>query len=92
MMKKTAIAAIVILLSGCTYYRVIDPATSNVYFTTDIDRSDSGAVVFTDSRTGDRVTVQNSEVTELNHDEYLIGKALHENQQRGVGEEPATAK
>lgn len=92
-MKRAAIVALGIVLFGCTnYYRVADPVSGNVYFTTDIDHSDSGAVMFTDSDSGKTVTIQNSEVTEIDHDEYLVGRANKEQQTEGSGTEPAAAK
>jgi hypothetical protein len=43
------------LAAGCTtYYRVSDQATGKVYYTTDIDRTDSGGVVFEDAKTATR--------------------------------------
>jgi uncharacterized protein YceK len=60
-----------ILLSGCTsYYRVKDSASGNVYYTTDIDRSKSGSIQFKDANTGSEVTLQSSEVSEINKEEY----------------------
>jgi hypothetical protein len=75
MLKQVMVAALIPLLSACTnYYRVTDTVMHKTYYATDIDHSDSGAVVFTDSNTGETVTLQNSEVLELDHDAYLVGK------------------
>jgi len=58
------------LLAGCAnYYRVRDTETGRAYYTTDVDRKD-GAVVFTDSKTGSTISLQNSEVTEIDSDSY----------------------
>ena len=60
-----------ILLSGCTsYYKVKDTQSGSVYYTTDIDRSNSGSVEFKDANTGSKVTLQSSEVSEINKEEY----------------------
>ena len=74
---KRAVLAVIIailgiaMLSGCaSYYKVKDPATGTSYYTTDIDRSGSGSVTFTDDNTGSKVTLQNSEVTEINKEDY----------------------
>lgn len=72
MVFRTAIlASTAILLASCSsYYSVRDPATGTVYYTTDLERSRTGAVTFEDARTGSSVTVQNSEVTEIGRGEY----------------------
>jgi len=58
-------------LSGCTtYYKVTDPTTGKVYYTTDIRKKGDGAVQLTDSRTGNQVTIQNSEVQEVKKEVY----------------------
>jgi hypothetical protein len=74
---KWAVVAVIIAmlgiatLSGCaSYYRVKDPATGTSYYTTDIDRNKSGSVTFTDDNTGSKVTLQNSEVTEIKKEDY----------------------
>ena len=74
---KWAVLAVIVAvlgiatLSGCaSYYRVKDPATGAAYYTTDIERSDTGSVTFTDENTGSKVTIQNSEVTEINKEEF----------------------
>jgi hypothetical protein len=42
---RYGVAGMLVLASGCThYYRVSDPAGSKLYYTTDIDTTDSGAV------------------------------------------------
>jgi len=58
-------------LSGCTsHYKVKDTQSGNVYYTTEVDRSGSGSVKFTDANTGSEVTLQSSEVLEINEEEY----------------------
>jgi hypothetical protein len=58
------------LLAGCSsYYKVRDTASGRDYYTTDVDRSGS-AVRFKDGKTGNNVTLQNSEITEIPSDVY----------------------
>ena len=75
---KTRIMALGILcgmagtLAGCGggYYRVNDPAGDRKYYTTDIDQTKTGAITFTDKKSGSVVTLQSSEVKEISEDEY----------------------
>jgi hypothetical protein len=60
-----------LLVSGCaSYYMVTDPVSKKVYYTKDVDDKKSGAVVFKDAQTGHRVTLQNSEVKEIDRKEF----------------------
>lgn len=64
-------ALMVALLSGCaTYYKVTDPNSSNVYYTTDIDKERSGAITFKDAKSKAKVTLQSSAITEISSDEW----------------------
>jgi hypothetical protein len=58
-----------IVLVTATYYRVTDPASGRMYYTTDISRRGS-AVEFTDAKSGSSVILQNSEVKEISSDDY----------------------
>ena len=74
-MRRLAIAVLLALapavLSGCTsYYRVTDPSTNRVYYTTDLEKGRDGTVEFRDARTGNEVTIQNSEVAKVTKEEY----------------------
>ncbi len=73
--KRFAVVAVVLcalLLIGCggSYYKVRDTASGKVYYTTQIDRSSSGSVRFMDEAGGGKVTLQNSEITEINKEEF----------------------
>ena len=47
------------LLGGCTsHYKVTDPASGKVFYTTDIDRERSGVITFEDERTDADVTLK----------------------------------
>lgn len=60
-----------LVLTACTtYYKVTDPASSKVFYTTDIDKERSGAISFTDNKSKQKVTLQSSEIAEISSDEY----------------------
>jgi hypothetical protein len=57
-------------MAGCShYYRVTEPASGKIYYTTHIDER-SGAAKFKDDRTGNYVILHSAEVSELSEDEY----------------------
>jgi uncharacterized protein YceK len=70
--SMSAIAlAVCVALAGCSsYYKVRDTASGKEYYTTDVDKAGGGAVSFKDGRTGNKVTLQNSEVTKVPQDIY----------------------
>lgn len=56
---------------GCSsYYKVVDPTNGNTYYTNKVKREKGGAVKLKDASTGSEVTIQNSEVTEINKEEF----------------------
>lgn len=57
-------------LGGCQHYMIHDPSTGKTYYTQQINRKGSGAVEFEDGRTGDTVTLQNSEVSKITAQQY----------------------
>ena len=62
-----------LILFGCggkTYWMVNDPYTKTVYYTKKLDKLASGALTFTDARTGKEVSIQNSEVQKMTEDEF----------------------
>lgn len=69
------IVLLVAVAGGCsTYYVVKDPETGLSYYTRDIDHAFSGAVKFMDERTGSVVTLQNSNIKEIDEHEYNAGR------------------
>jgi hypothetical protein len=59
------------VLAGCGgYWMVTDPTTKNVYYTEEVKESKSGAVKFIDAKTGNEVTLQNTEVKQVTKDEF----------------------
>ena len=68
---------VVLLLTGslaaCAhYFKVTDPASGKVFYTEDIDRKGS-AVEFKDAQTGNTVTLQNSEILQIDKQAYETG-------------------
>ena len=61
--------------SGCgSYYKVTDPHNSNVYYTDNLQRQDSGLVIFKDGKTGQQITLGTSETQKITKDEYNVGR------------------
>jgi hypothetical protein len=58
------------LVACTTYYKVTDPTSQKVYYTTKVNEEKGGAVSLKDAGSGARVTIQNSEVVEIKGDEY----------------------
>jgi hypothetical protein len=70
------LCALVMSTGGCssTYYRVTDPSSGKMYYTTKVtDAGKAGAVKIKDGKTGSWVTLQSSEVHEISSDEYKNG-------------------
>jgi hypothetical protein len=66
----------VIALSGCTdYYKVTDPSSNRVYYSTDVQKRE-GAVSLRDAASGNTVTIQNSEVAKISEQEFTSHRAL----------------
>lgn len=63
------------LLGGCgsDYYRVNDPAGDKLFYTTDIDRTKTGAITFKDKKSGNTVSLQSSEVKQISKEEFEAG-------------------
>ncbi|CAG0947354.1 hypothetical protein ANRL1_04001 [Anaerolineae bacterium] len=69
-----AILGAAVFVSGCaTYYQVKEPAGGQTYYTTDIEETRQGAVKFKDGKSGATITLQNSEIREIDDDEYEKG-------------------
>ena len=65
------LAGMLFMTAGCThYYKVSDPAGNKEYYTTEIDRSRSGAIKIKDEKSGSIVTLQSSEVKEISEKEF----------------------
>jgi len=74
MKRLVACLICVVFLVGCgSYYKVTDPASKSIYYTEDIDQMTSGAVKFKDAKTGGEITLQSSEVKEIDSKEFEEG-------------------
>jgi hypothetical protein len=76
MRKKVCMMLMVMVLcvlAGCSYYKITDPRTSKVYYTTGIDERKSGAVVITDKKTNKKVTLQDTEIEKISKEAYNVG-------------------
>ena len=71
------VGGIGVVSGGCTtYYKVTDPTTNRVYYTTELRHNDkSGTAILKDARTGNKVTIQNSEVEKITKQQFETGKA-----------------
>ena len=59
------------LLTACaTYYKVTDPTSGSIYYTEKVKNERGGAAKFKDARSGAEVTIQNSEVKEIEKKAY----------------------
>ena len=65
-----AVVLFTVFLAGCAhYYKVSDPGSGKSYYTEDVKRNGS-AVEFKDAQTGGVMTLQNSEVQEIEKQQY----------------------
>ncbi|MEL6741747.1 MAG: hypothetical protein AAFP26_13915 [Planctomycetota bacterium] len=78
--RRRALGVACVLVAGGTlascgkHYRVSDPASGSTYYTKDVNNLRGGAVRFNDAATGERVTLQDSQVERVNKKEYKRGK------------------
>ena len=71
---QIVLCAVVLLAGGCTtYYKVTDPTTNKTYYTTEL-KQDHGTATLKDARTGNMVTIQNSEVSQVSKEQFESGK------------------
>ena len=71
-MKRTIVTVVAAILcaGGCTsYYKVTDPHTNKTYYTTELRRND-GTSTLKDARTGNMVTIQNSEISQISKEQF----------------------
>ena len=68
----TLALVVLIGISACGggYYMVKDPDSGDIYYTEKIEREKGGAVKLKDANTDATVTLQNSEVTEINREMF----------------------
>jgi hypothetical protein len=74
-LRIALITATLLVACGCTsYYKVTDPTTGKVYYTTELNQRSSGSATLKDARTGNTVSLQNSEVQKVKKEEFESGK------------------
>lgn len=74
-MKKCFVILIFCFFAvGCTkYYKITDPTTEKIYYTTKIKKKGSGAINIEDKRTGNKVTLQSSEIEKITKNQFNLG-------------------
>ena len=74
-MKKCFVMLIICFFAvGCTkYYKITDPTTDKIYYTTKIKKKGSGAINIEDKRTGKKVTLQSSEIEKITENQFNAG-------------------
>lgn len=59
---------------GCaSYYKIVDPASKNVYYTQSIDNKGNGVIQFKDQVSKNKVTLPQSEIMEITEDQFMAG-------------------
>jgi hypothetical protein len=78
--RFAVVCCIAVAASGCgsTYYRVTDPTTGRIFYTTSVEQLRGGSVTLRDAGTGRTVTLQNSEVQEVKKEEFDTGRVQRE--------------
>jgi hypothetical protein len=76
-MKKCFVILIICFFAvGCTkYYKITDPTTDKIYYTTKIKKKGSGSIKIGDEATGKDVTLQASEIEKITEDQFNLGVA-----------------
>lgn len=78
MKSKTLLIVTVLagsLSAGCaSYYKVTNPQTQEVYYTDNIQRQQSGVIVFKDSKSKQEITLPASEIQQITKDQYEAGQ------------------
>jgi hypothetical protein len=66
-----SVFGLALVTGGCTsYYSVSDPKTGKQYYTTEWHTGRGGTTRFVDARTGALVTIQESEIREINEKDF----------------------
>ena len=70
-MKYFIILILCFIAFGCTkYYKVTDPTSDKTYYTNKIKQRGSGAIKIEDERTGNKVTLQSSEIEKITENQF----------------------
>ena len=76
MLRQISLACVLgaaLAATGCVshhYYRVTEPISGHTYYTNHMYSHMSGAVTLVDRGTGDKVTLQNSDIKRISKEEY----------------------
>jgi hypothetical protein len=63
--------SMLLAIAGCgSYYKITEPASKNVYYSKDFEKTKMGGLSFKDAKTGAIVTIQNSEIKEISRDTF----------------------
>jgi hypothetical protein len=69
-LRALVVVLFTVFLAACAhYFKVTDPDNGKVFYTEDIDRKGS-AVEFKDAQTGGMVTLQNSQIWQIDKQAY----------------------
>lgn len=70
------VIAAALVAAGCasTYYKVTDLGSGRAYYTDQVVQHPGGGVSLVDARTGDNVTLQNSDITVITKEEYTSNR------------------
>ena len=72
-LRALIVVLLTVSLAACAhYFKVADPGSEKVFYTEDIKRNGS-AVEFKDAQTGGVITLQNSEITQIDKQAYEAG-------------------
>ena len=70
-LRTLLVVLVTVVCAGCAsdYYKVTDPANGKVFYTKEYKRNGS-ALEFKDAQSGSVVTLQNSEISEIDKQAY----------------------
>jgi hypothetical protein len=72
-LRALVVVLFAVSLAACThYYKVTDPSNGKVFYTEKVERK-GAAVEFKDAQTDGVVTLQNSEITQIDKQAYETG-------------------
>ena len=79
--RLLAAALLALTATGCNHYQVTDPDTDQRYYTTELKTyKGSGATVFKDAVSGDKVTLTDHRVRKMKADAWKQAVADHQGQ------------
>jgi hypothetical protein len=70
MLRGVLICGVMMFVTGCSYYRVVDLESGRTYYTKKIHEKEEGAVKIEDERSGSTVRLYSSEVTNISEETY----------------------